>query len=278
MRTLIRAALASMISLAFLVGPVSAATNQVTIIAQASQAGTVTGQVVSDGGNAISGAAVLIDGPGTHQTTTTDDSGNFTFSLAPGLYTVTVNKGGYQTGTTEVTVAPGTGVNVNVALTAASLNNLNVIGRTTSVGGGAKFNISSAQTQTLTQAQILVRNTPDLTQVLNELPGITIPHATANPNQSFQIRGLRYETKTELDGHPISSGTGGTFLTNYTSAAIFGGVDVLQGAGREQRGHAERNFSGRVQEFLERQSVRIPVGNQPAHPGFDRASIGLPEH
>ncbi len=219
MRTFIRAALASMIAMAFVVGPVSAATTSAITVAQANSTGTVSGQVLGDNGNAVGGASVLFDGP-QRQSTTTDDSGNFTVSVAPGLYTVTVTKGGYQTGSSQVTVAPGTTTNVNVALTAANLSNLNVIGRTSATSGGnaAHFNISSSPLQVISQQQIIERNTPDLTSVLQELPGVTIPHATSNPNQSFIIHGLRYETKTEIDGHPVSSGTGGTFLTNYTAA------------------------------------------------------------
>ena len=230
MRTLIRAALASLVSVVMLVGPVSAATSQAVTVAQATQTGTITGQVVGDGGNGIASATVLLDGP-QRQTVTTDASGNFTATAAAGFYSITVTKAGYQSGSNQVTVAPDTSVTVDVSLTQASLSNLNVIGRTTSnnSGNAAKFNISSTPTQTLSQQQLIVRNTPDLTSVLQELPGVTIPHATSNPNQSFIIHGLRYETKTEIDGHPISSGTGGTFLTNYTPAAIFGSVTTAWG-------------------------------------------------
>ena len=233
MRTLIRAALASMISVAFLVGPVSAATMDATTIAQATQTGTVSGRVISDTGAGISGAQVVIDGGGQHLTTTSDDSGNFTATLPPGLYNLTIVKGGYQSGSSDVTVAAGTAVNVSVALTTATLSNLNVIGRTNATGAtqAARFNISSSPIQVISREQILIRQTPDLTSLLQELPGVTIPRATANPNQSFIIRGMRYETKTTIDGHPVSSGTGGTFLTNYTSSAIFSSVDVVKGAG-----------------------------------------------
>ena len=221
-----------MIAVAFFVGPVSAATTSAITIAQANSTGTVSGQVVGDNGNAVGGASVLFDGP-QRQSTTTDNSGNFTISVTPGLYTVTVTKGGFQTGSSQVTVTSDTTTNVNVALTAANLSNLNVIGRTSSSSSSntAHFNISSSPQQIITQQQIIQRNTPDLTSVLQELPGVTIPRATSNPNQSFIIDGLRYETNTEIDGHPVSSGTAGTFLTNYTSAPIFGGVDVISGMG-----------------------------------------------
>ncbi len=232
MRTFIRAALASLVSLVMLAGPVSAATSQTVTVAQAIQTGTLTGNVAGDTGAAIANAQVVIDGAGQHQTVTTDDSGNFTANLPAGLYTVTVAKGGYQTGSSDVTVAPGTSVSVNVALTPATLSNLGVIGRTSSTAGAAaKFDISSTPTQTITQDQILERDTPDLTAVLQELPGVTIPRATSNPNQSFVVRGMRFETKTTLDGHPVSSGTLGAFLTNYTASGIFSSVDVVKGAG-----------------------------------------------
>jgi hypothetical protein len=232
-RTSIRAALALLTALALFGGPVSAATNEATTVAQASQTGTIAGQVAGQNGTGVTGATVLIEGARGRQSITTDAAGAFSVTVPAGLYTITVVKGGYQTGSSDVTVADGLSVSVVVSLTVATLNDLNVIGRTSSNGGSsaAKFNISSAPGQSLTQAQIIQRNTPDLTAVVGELPGVTIPHATSNPNQSFIIRGLRFETKTELDGHPVSSGTGGTFLTNYTAAAIFGGVDVLKGAG-----------------------------------------------
>jgi hypothetical protein len=264
-RTLIRAALASLVSLTLLVGPVSAATNQATTIAQATQSGTITGQVTSDSSTGISGASVVIEGAGQRQTTTTDDSGNFTLSVPAGIYTVTVNKGGYQTGSTQVTVAPSTSVSLNVGLTAASLNNLNVIGRTSTnfSGNAAKFNISSTPTQSLSQQQILERNTPDLTEVLNELPGVTIPHATSNPNQGFVIRGLRYETKVDLDGHPVSSGTLGQFITNYSSSSIFGGVDVVKGTGLNGPTAAESGagtINLRTPDFTAKDSGFLQVG------------------
>ena len=188
MRAIIRAALASLLSVVFLVGPVSAATSQATTVAQASQTGTISGQVLGDNGSGLSGASVLLEGGGQHQTASSDASGNFTLTVPAGVYTVTVNKGGYQTGSTQVTVAPGTAVSLNVALTAASLNNLNVIGRTTSgfTGNAAKFNISSTAQQSLSQTQILERNAPDLTEVLNEFAGRHDPPRHVEPERRLR--------------------------------------------------------------------------------------------
>ena len=228
----IRAMLGALLSLVAIVGPVSAATSSVsTLVAQAGVS-TITGQVTADG-KGIGRATVIIAGAGQHLTILSGDDGTFNAPVPPGAYTVTVNKGGYQAGSTEVTVLSGEATSINVALTAASLNTLNVIGRTstTSTANQARFNVTSTTTNVVTATQIRARNTPDLTAIVQEIPGITIPHATSNPNQGFIIRGLRYETVTSLDGHPVSSGTSGGFLTNYAASQIFSGVDVVKGGG-----------------------------------------------
>ena len=230
MLTLLRAALASVIALVVFVGPVSAATNQTTVVAQAAETGTINGTVTGDSGKGVATATVSIDGAGQHQSVVTDDQGGFTATLPPGLYTVSVSKAGYQSNASDVAVTSGQSVSVSVGLAAVSLSSLSVIGRTTSSStNAAAFNVSSSAYSSLSAEQLQIRDTPDLTQVVNELPGITIPHATTNPNQAFLIRGFRYETRAEIDGHPVSSGTGGTLLTNYAAAGIFDGVQVTKG-------------------------------------------------
>jgi hypothetical protein len=212
--------------------PAGAVSARTTFVAQALQTGTITLTVTGQTGQGLGGATIVIEGPGYRQAGVTDASGLFSVSVPAGLYTVTVNKGGYQTSSADVVLATGQSTKVDVPLTTATLNNLNVIGRlSTSSGAAAPFNISSTTSQHLTQEQITARNTPDLTQVVSELPGVTIIHASGNPQQGFVIRGLRYETKVTLDGHPVSSGTSGIFLTDYASAGIFGGIDVVKGAG-----------------------------------------------
>ncbi len=244
MRGLQRTLAAFVIVTSAFVGPVSAATSVVATnadaasttnlqVAAVAQASAIVGHVVGENGANVAQASVTIDGAGQHVTVTTDAMGVFTAALPAGIYTVTVNKGGYQTGSTEVTVSTGAKVNVDVTLTEATLNSLTVIGKTSGSAGSnvAKFNISSSPVSSLNQDQIQERDVPDLTQVVNELPGITIPHATSNPNQGFVIRGMRYETTVTLDGHPVSSGTSGQFLTNYATSSMFSGIDVVKGGG-----------------------------------------------
>jgi hypothetical protein len=226
--------MACVLAAASFVGPVSAATNQHVTVAQASQqTGTLNGRVLGSTGYPLSGATVLIQGSAS-KTATTNAGGTFTFTLQPGLYTVTVNHGGYQTASNDVAITAGQTLAVSIQLTESTLSNLQTIGRTSTTAGGntgATFNISSSEINTLSQTQITERDTPNLAPELNELPGINIKHSTSNPNQYIVDHGFTYEVKDQIDGHPVSSGTGGTFLTQFMQAGIFGGVDVAEGMG-----------------------------------------------
>ena len=234
MRMVYGAAAAAILALCAFAGPVSAAPSLGgTSVAQAMQTATVTGQVRGSGGGAgLGGAAVIFDGP-SHVTTTTDDSGNFTATLLPGVYSVTVNKGGYQGGSAQVTATPDGTATVNVELTESSLSNLQVIGRTVTNTGGnaAKFNISSSAVSNLSAATIQQRNVPDLPRLVASMPGIVVSTNSSTNNSFFRLHGLGQETMVLVDGHPISSGVSGTYLGQFTDTGLLGGVDIVEGAG-----------------------------------------------
>jgi hypothetical protein len=226
-----RAAAAVLLALVSIAGPVSAATSSGTLVAQATQqTATIAGHVNGSSSAGVGGAAVTLDGPA-RASATTDGSGNFSFSVPPGDYTITVNKGGYQTGSTQVLAAAGETANIAVTLTESSLSNLQVIGRTSTTVGGAKFNISSSPSVTLSQQLIQDRSVPDLPKLVSSLPGIVASTNSATNNSFFRIHGLGQETMVTIDGHPISSGVSGTYLGQFTDTGLLGGIDVLKGAG-----------------------------------------------
>jgi len=231
-RVFYRVAAALTVAVLSCIGPVSAALAQ-TSVAQASGTATVSGHVSgSDVSGGLAGAAVILDGP-THASTTADASGNFTLTVPPGVYTLTVNKGGYQTGSTQVVAAIGTAETVNVELTESSLSNLQVIGRTTgsSAQNAAKFNISSTAAVSVPQAFIQERSVPELPRLLATVPGLVVSTNSATNNSFPRLHGLGQETMVLIDGHPISSGVSGTFLGQFSDTGLLGGIDVLQGAG-----------------------------------------------
>jgi len=267
--------MACVLAAASFVGPVSAATTQHVTVAQASQqTGTLSGRVLGSTGYPLSGAAVTIQGSGTTKTAKTGSDGAFSVSLPPGLYTVTVNHGGYQTASNDVAVTSGQSIAVSIQLSESTLSNLQTIGRTstTSAGNtGAQFNISAGEINTLSQTQITERDTPNLGPELNELPGINIKHSTSNPNQYIYDHGFTYETKEQLDGHPVSSGTAGTFLTQFMQAGIFGGLDISEGMGLNgptagESGIATVNL--RTPDFTAKDSAFLQGGLDSFNGGF----------
>lgn len=86
---------------------------------EAPEAGTITGRVVDDDGNAVANARVeAIDSTYTHfNSTTTDEEGTFTLKVPAGTYEVTADTKGYAEGVdTDVTVEANTNTEVGIDL------------------------------------------------------------------------------------------------------------------------------------------------------------------
>ncbi len=159
MRTLFRAALACAIAIASVVGPISAATTDPVTIAQANQ-GTITGHVLDQRGAPLSGAQITISGSGGRASATTDGDGAYSVSVPPGIYSVTVNKGGFRTAETDDVTVSGSALTIDVTMTETNLQTLQIIGRTSAAAGNtATFNISESAVQRL--PSLLARRAPE---------------------------------------------------------------------------------------------------------------------
>lgn len=266
---IVRAVVFALCALLSVALPLQAQTiKHATKVAQAGQAqqSTVNVTVKSANGVPLSGANITIDGPGGRQSGVTDDQGTFTLTGPPGSYTLTVFKGGYQSGTTDVTVQPDATTNVDVTMNPASLENLTVIGRTsagTGTNGPVKFNISSIPDGFVTQQQIVDRPGLSVNNLVTEVPGVWVARSTNNPNTSFIIRGLQAETKTLIDGHPVGSSTSGSYLSLYLPSELLSGVDVYKGMGLTGAiaGYAAAGVVNvRTRDFSENNSAFLRVG------------------
>ena len=231
MRFTLSAALAFLLPLGSLVAPVSAAT-PATSIGQNSSAPAITGTISDARGAGLAAATVTASGPVTN-TAHTDAAGHFAIAVPPGFYTVVVTHGGYQTTSSEIAVAAGSATVVNVSLQETTLSTLTTIGRTstTASNAGGRFDISSSAASTVTAQDFQERDTPAITNVVAQMPGLNATESATNVNNNFLIHGLLQETKVTLDGHPVSSGVSGTYTADYTGAGLIGGVDVLYGPG-----------------------------------------------
>lgn len=229
---------AMFVAVVLAVGPVSAATALAaakTDVAQAARStnGTLTGTVIDSSTNhPVGGAAVNAQGSGGSYSTTTIGDGTFSISLPAGIYDISVNKGGFQSASASgYAVAANTSSSISISLVEASSSTLRTIG-TVSVSRSSSINTSATSIATITSAQIQQRDLPNLEDTVNELPGVTLARTTSSTaNLFFNVRGTWNETKVNIDGHPLSPGTFGTWNANYASSGIFDQVDVLKGAG-----------------------------------------------
>ena len=228
---------ASILAAVLAVGPVSVATasaaNSAVIAQTDATTGTLTGTVIDSSTNRpVAGATVNAQGGSALFKTTTQNDGSFSLTLPAGVYDITANKGGFQTATaTGYPVLAGTTSSIQISLAEASSTSLRTIGRV-SVTRASSINTSSASIATIDNAIIQQRDLPNLEDTVSTLPGVTLARTTSSTaNLFFNVRGTWNETKVNIEGHPVSPGTFGTWNANYASSGIFNQVDVLKGAG-----------------------------------------------
>ena len=133
---------------------------------------------VTDGTDAVSGATVtLTDADSQTTSETTDENGSVTFEEVPnGDYTVTIEKTGYQTATTDVTVA-GNDVTVNATLIAVDT-------LTITVDDG---------TDAIESASVVIGETSKTTDASGECTFTDMPY----DDYSAEVSATGYITKTE---------------------------------------------------------------------------------
>lgn len=277
MRTLQRAAAALAIAAMTLVGPVSAATSGPATVAQASQQGTISGRIVDQRGNPLAGATIEATGAGTRTTATTVEDGSYQLKVPPGVYSLSVSKGGYQGASTDGVTVGAVAVTADVTLNDANLQSLQVIGRTSSTASSnrSNFNISESSVSTLPNLEIGVRQNNNLTDTVATLPGVFASRTfSATPNTNFVVRGGALQTRVTVDGHPISSGIAGQWNTNYAVSGIFNDVEVVKGAGLNGSIAGESavgTVNLRTRDFTAKNSAGVQIGEDTYAGGFYNA-------
>ena len=233
MRIFFRAGVALAFSLTAFAAPAGAAPRD-DVVAQAAAAtqGTLNGRVTDPRGNPIAGAAVSVAGAGPAVTATTNNDGRFTFALQPGVYTVTVNRGGFETAQNDVAIVAGTSIALAIPLQEQNLQSLRVIGRVSTNSQRAQLNASESSVSTLPPLEIALRQNNTLTDTVATLPGVAVQRTlSVTPNTNFVVRGAGPQTRVTVDGHAVSSGIFGQWNTNYAASGIFSDVEVVKGTG-----------------------------------------------
>lgn len=203
------------------------------VVAQAATTATIQGTVRSDG-SPVAGATVRITGP-TTVTATSDANGAFSAAVPPGVYRVEVTKGGYVPAVlSDLAVVAGSTVPVSVALNQADLTSLQTIGRvsTASRGGGSAINTGTATSSFVSGQAFANLGNPQINNVLERLPDVTIQHMGSQPDTTIIVGGVQpYETQVLIDGHPLALGQFGVWLSQYFPSYLIGGVETQSGPG-----------------------------------------------
>ncbi|HTW82643.1 MAG TPA: TonB-dependent receptor [Candidatus Sulfotelmatobacter sp.] len=227
--------------IALLAGPLGALPAYAQAPAVAPATATISGKVSDPGGAPVAGAHVALRGPATG-TTTTDATGHFSFSVAPGLYEITVTATGFlQAVDEDVALVPG-GVNVSIGLTRPTFTSLRTIGSTRVSGGGGGgpvFNTTPASQSIVGQQTFENQGSLQVRDILDQTPGIVSSISNGSANGGVpgsitfpQIRGgLSYETATLIDGHPLSVGEYGDYVTTFISRFLFSTIELEKGPG-----------------------------------------------
>ena len=189
---------------------------------------TLSGVVLDPASNPSAGATVILSGPAS-ATATTDSDGKYTLNAPEGVYRILVRAPGYSSSTDDDVTLTSAGLSLDVRLVHPSLSSLQTIGTVRSAGGaggGPAFNPTAVAQSNIgaptfeNQGDIGVRN------LLDETPGIVDSSSNGSANGGVRgsityptIRGgLSYETASLIDGHPVSVGKFGDYVTTFSTA------------------------------------------------------------
>ncbi|HET7812996.1 MAG TPA: TonB-dependent receptor, partial [Candidatus Baltobacteraceae bacterium] len=255
---------------ASLVGPFGMGTTYAqTLVAQAAPqgTGTIAGSIKDASGAPVANATVTVSGPQS-QTATTDSQGNFSISGLPsGIYSFRATKAGYNTASdTNITVLPGGTQTLTVTMNVLTFTSLRTIATVRSSGRGT-FNTSPASVSVINSQTFVDQGQPQVMRVLDQTPGIVASYPQTSANGAApgaitfpNIRGaLSFETASLIDGHPVSVGTFGDYVTSFLNSFALGGAEVVKGPGADS---PEVNYAiGGTVNFLTKNPTYQPSGN-----------------
>lgn len=253
-----------------LVGPLSTVTTfaQTTAGSQAaSTAGAVQGTVHDSNGNPIADVTITMRGAAT-LTTRSDAKGTFGFSnVTPGIFSVTASKAGYDTATDpSFAVLAGEVDKLDVVMNAITFSSLRTIASVRAVGRGT-FNTTTASAQIVTSADYANQSATQVQRVLDQTPGIVIDHPGTSANNASpgaitfpSIRGgLGFETASFIDGHPLSVGKYGDYVTTFLNPYVLQSSEIIKGPGAMP---PELAYAiGGTVNFRTKDPTRVPTGN-----------------
>jgi len=217
------------VALAIALSPIAARSDEALSIGKA---GAITGSVYTAGGAPVAGAQVVLTGASA-QHTSTDANGLFAFTnLAAGLYQLEVTKGGYLPASAQdVAVTSGSSITEKVFLQQPDLSSLRTIAAV-STSSHSSINTSAAAQTVVSAQQIQNLANPQINEALQHVPAVNLQRTGSAPNTAISVGGVQpYESQVLLDGHPLSTGRYGSWISQYFNSFMLGGMEVEVGPG-----------------------------------------------
>ncbi|MGH7972971.1 MAG: TonB-dependent receptor plug domain-containing protein, partial [Limisphaerales bacterium] len=193
----------------------------------AGNAATLRGTVVDPQGGEVPGAEVRLFGTGVREIahTVTSERGQFRFEgLASGDYTIRVSLEGF--GATAATAEPGK--TLHLVLSLAPVHESVVVTATRTAAASSQL---GASTSVITRKEIVDRDTPLVSDLLQSLPGITVVRngAPGGVTSVFVRGGDSDYNKVLLDGVPLNL-AGGAFDFSTLTTDNLERVEVVRSA------------------------------------------------
>jgi outer membrane cobalamin receptor len=192
----------------------------------------VGGNVHAPSGAPIARAELTLRGP-TRAKTTTNAKGDFTITVLPGRYDLTVVARGYATVTVD-TGQLGEGARINVALEPTDTPKLRTIGVVT-VNGGFTLDRNVVPEMDVSREQMDALGYTQAVQALAEIPSVVIQHPDSGAPTAPEVVSLRgpdpSEAMVTLDGQQLNDGNTGDLDLSQFAVPAFNSVSVTEGLG-----------------------------------------------
>jgi Carboxypeptidase regulatory-like domain len=197
------------------------------IYAQAGASGSISGTVTDSSGGVLANATVAIDNPVSQyeRSTTTDASGNFTFTNVPfNPYRLSVNLKGFSPYAQDVEVRTVVPLTLKIALKVAGSST------TVTVEGGGEL-IENDPTNHTDIDRAIADKVPleSASSSLSSLVTLASPGIAADSNGLFHGIGDHAENSFSIDGQPITDQQSKVFSNQLPVSAVQS-LEVIDGA------------------------------------------------
>ncbi|HYL28123.1 MAG TPA: TonB-dependent receptor, partial [Candidatus Nitrosotalea sp.] len=192
----------------------------------------IGGTVHTPSGAPIARAALTLRGPVTARTTS-DDRGEFSISVPPGRYDLTIVANGYTTMTVN-TGEVAEGAHLDILLEPSDTPKLRTIGRVT-VNGGFTLDRDVIPEVDVSRAQMDALGYTQVTEALQAVPSVVIQHPDSGAPTAPDVVSLRgpdpSEAMVTLDGQQLNDGNTGDLDLSQFAVPAFNSVNVTEGLG-----------------------------------------------